>query len=62
MMRLRIWGPPVDVDSMAEAEKRSWNAGDTFRLPDGVRYGLLSDHHGGVPFVKGDLKIFLRGG
>lgn len=58
----RGWGVPVDVGSIKEAAERSWNAGDVFQLPDGRRFGLRYHHHGGLPFIQGQLWLILRGG
>jgi hypothetical protein len=56
------WSPAVDVDSIEAAATRTWNAGDTFRLPDGRRVGVRSNHFGGLPFIKGQLWFIVQGG
>jgi hypothetical protein len=58
--------PIAHVADMKQLQERSWNKGDIVDvdLVDGkpARFRICATHHGGLPFVKDELWLMLRGG
>jgi hypothetical protein len=58
--------PIAHVANMKELQDRSWNRGDIVDVASiegkPARFRICASHHGGLPFVNGELWLMLRGG